>query len=42
MRRLGINGVPALILDDEQGRRLLPSNMLFGSFELLTKHLRAA
>lgn len=42
MRRLGVNGVPTLILDDEQGRRLLPSNMLFGSFELLTKHLRAA
>ncbi|SCB57836.1 putative protein-disulfide isomerase [Rhizobium aethiopicum] len=42
MRRFGVEGVPALVLDDGNGRRLLRGNTLFGPFELLAAEVQAA
>jgi putative protein-disulfide isomerase len=42
MKRFGVNGVPALIVEDSRGRRLLSSNVLFGDFETLAATLQAA
>ncbi|MDR9811973.1 DsbA family protein [Rhizobium hidalgonense] len=42
MRRFGVDGVPALVLDDGAGRRLLRGNALFGHFDLLLAEMRAA
>lgn len=42
MTRFGVNGVPALVVGDGAGRRLLNGNALFGRFDLLTAQLRAA
>lgn len=42
MNSFGVNGVPALIVEDKRGRRLLSSNALFGDFDTLTAQMRAA
>lgn len=42
MARFGADGVPALIVDGDAGRRLLRANALFGAFDLLAAQLRAA
>ncbi|MGY8637026.1 DsbA family protein [Bradyrhizobium sp. 14AA] len=42
MMRFGANGVPALVVGDGAGRRLLDGSMLFGRFDLLAAQLRAA
>ncbi|NTJ11551.1 DsbA family protein [Rhizobium lusitanum] len=42
MQTFGVNGVPALIVEDEHGRRLLSGNALFGDFGVLAAQLRAA
>ncbi len=40
--RFGFEGVPSLVVEDEAGRRPLRGNALFGSFEQLAQHLKAA
>ena len=42
MARFGAHGVPALVVGEGPQRRLMRSGMLFGGFEALTAHLRAA
>lgn len=42
MERFGVDGVPALILDDGSERRLLRGGALFGRFDLLVAQLQAA
>jgi putative protein-disulfide isomerase len=42
MTRFGADGVPALVVGDGAGRRLLNSSVLFGPFDLLAAELRAA
>ncbi len=42
MKRFGVNGVPALIVEDGHGRRLISSNILFGDFDTLAATLQAA
>lgn len=42
MARFGAEGVPALIVETEAGRRLLRGSALFGAFDQLTEQLRAA
>ncbi|MEA1648265.1 DsbA family protein [Nitrospirillum sp. BR 11164] len=42
MARFGAEGVPALIVDGNAGRRLVRTNALFGAFDLLVQQLRAA
>lgn len=39
MQTLGAQGVPALVVTDEQGSRLLRSDALYGSFENLLHHM---
>ncbi|RWX14740.1 DsbA family protein [Rhizobium hidalgonense] len=41
-RRFGVDGVPALVLGDGAGQRLLRGNALFGHFDLLLAEMRAA
>jgi putative protein-disulfide isomerase len=42
MRRFGVDGVPALIVGEGEGRRLVRANALFGTIDLLVAGLRAA
>jgi putative protein-disulfide isomerase len=42
MARFGAEGVPALIVEANAGRRLLRTSALFGAFDLLAEPLRAA
>jgi len=42
MQRFGAQGVPALIVTDDNGSRLLRGNALYGSFDLLLSHIAAA
>ncbi|MDR6511567.1 putative protein-disulfide isomerase [Novosphingobium capsulatum] len=42
MARFGVQGVPALVIDDARGRRLVPSNILFGDVDALAGQLQAA
>jgi putative protein-disulfide isomerase len=42
MRRFGIDGVPALIAGEAEGRRPISANALFGSIDVLVAGLRAA
>jgi putative protein-disulfide isomerase len=42
MKSFAVNGVPALIVKDKRGRRLLSSNALFGDFDTLAAELQAA
>ncbi|MCP2131843.1 protein-disulfide isomerase-like protein with CxxC motif [Bradyrhizobium ottawaense] len=42
MTRFGAGGVPALVVGEGAGRRLLDGSMLFGRFDLLAAQLRAA
>lgn len=42
MARFAVDSVPALVAGAGAGRRLLNSSLLFGRFELLAAHLRAA
>jgi putative protein-disulfide isomerase len=42
MRRFGADGVPALIASNGDSRRLLSTNSLFGSIEMLVDELKAA
>lgn len=42
MSRFGVNGVPALVVEDAKGERLLPSQVLFGDFDQLAARVRAA
>src|SRR5690349_20690592 len=42
MRRFGAAGVPALVIGEAAQRRLLPGNLLFGSFDVLQVQLQAA
>lgn len=42
MSRFGVNGVPALVVEDAKGERLLPSQVLFGDFDQLAAQVRAA
>ncbi|MBF0889364.1 DsbA family protein [Gluconobacter cadivus] len=41
MAHFGAEGVPALIVEDENGSRLLPSNILFGDITTLSLQLQA-
>ena len=41
MKSFGVNGVPALIVEDNRGRRLLSSNVLFGDLDTLAARLQA-
>ena len=42
MQTFGAQGVPALVLTDDNGSRLLRGNALYGSFEVLLSHIAAA
>jgi putative protein-disulfide isomerase len=42
MQRLGAQGVPTLIVTDDNGSRLLRGNALYGSFDSLLSHIAAA
>lgn len=42
MARFGAQGVPALVVGDGEGRRLLPASALFGGLDALLAQLRAA
>jgi len=42
MAQFGVHGVPALVVDDDVRRRILPGSALFGRFDLLTAQLKAA
>jgi putative protein-disulfide isomerase len=42
MRRFGADGVPALIVGDGEGRRLVKSSALFGRADVLVAQLKAA
>jgi putative protein-disulfide isomerase len=42
MRRLGANGVPALIVGTGNDRRLVQASALFGSLDVLIDGLKAA
>ena len=42
MQALGAQGVPALVVEDEDGSRLLSGNVLYGSFDGLLGHIAAA
>lgn len=42
MMQFGARGVPALIVNSGTTRRMLPSNLLFGPFDVLTAQLQAA
>jgi putative protein-disulfide isomerase len=42
MARFDVDGVPALVVGDAAGRRLLSSSLLFGHFDLLAAQLHAA
>ena len=42
MARFGAEGVPALIVEGNAGRRLVHTSALFGAFDLLAEQLRAA
>jgi putative protein-disulfide isomerase len=42
MQAFGVQGVPALVVTDENGSRLLRGNVLYGSFESLLSHIAAA
>ena len=42
MQTFGAQGVPALVVTDENGSRLLRGNALYGSFEVLLSHIAAA
>lgn len=39
MQTFGVQGVPALIVTDRNGSRLLHSNLLYGSFDTLLSHI---
>jgi putative protein-disulfide isomerase len=41
MQGHGAQGVPAMVLSDNKGSRLLPGNTLYGSFDALMKHIEA-
>lgn len=41
MKNFGVNGVPALIVEDNRSRRLLSSNVLFGELDTLAARLQA-
>lgn len=41
MARFGAQGVPTLVVEDESGSRLLPSNALFGDIQALITQLQA-
>ncbi|MBN9144473.1 MULTISPECIES: DsbA family protein [unclassified Novosphingobium] len=42
MAQFGLQGVPALILEDARGRRPVPGNILFGDLDALAQQLQAA
>ena len=42
MQTLGAQGVPALVVKDDNGSRLLRDNALYGSFDSLLSHIVAA
>ena len=42
MQTLGAQGVPALVVKDDNGSRLLRGNALYGSFDSLLSHIVAA
>jgi len=42
MRTFGAQGVPALLVTDDNGSRLLRGNALYGSFDVLRSHIAAA
>lgn len=42
MAQFGLQGVPALILEDAHGRRPVPGNILFGDLDALAQQLQAA
>lgn len=42
MQTFGAQGVPALVVTDENGSRLLRGNALYGSFDVLLSHIAAA
>lgn len=42
MARFGVEGVPALIVEDTGSRRLLRTSALFGAFDMLAEQVRAA
>ena len=41
MQRFGAQGVPALIVTDDNGSRLLRGDALYGSFDILLSHIAA-
>lgn len=41
MERFGVQGVPALIVEDARGRRLVPSDILYGDLDALARQLHA-
>ena len=42
MQTFGAQGVPALLVTDDNGSRLLRGNALYGSFDVLLSHIAAA
>ncbi len=42
MQALGVQGVPAVVVTDGKGRRLLRGNVLYGSLDSLLSHIAAA
>jgi putative protein-disulfide isomerase len=42
MTRFGADGVPALVVGEGSGRRLMRSDALFGGFDALASHIQAA
>ena len=42
MREFGAQGVPTMLVTDDRGHRLLPSNMFYGAFENLLTYITAA
>lgn len=42
MRQIGAQGVPAIVVEDERGMRVVPSSLLYGEFSALQSGLRAA
>ena len=42
MQTLGAQGVPALVITDDQGSRLLRGNALYGSFDSMLSQIASA
>lgn len=42
MQSFGVQGVPALVVSDDKGRRLLRGDALYGGFEQLLRQIQAA